>query len=163
MDGTPIIRPAARALIIDSSNCLLLFHNHDPTQEEPELWITPGGALEEGESFEQALRRELWEETGLASTEVGPWVWSRRHIWRWGTDLYDTRERFYLVRVDSLTLQLQYQTPLERQVMIEHRWWSIPEIQSAPDSEVFVPRRLGELLMPIIAGDLPKTPLEVGH
>ena len=51
---------------------------------------------------------------------------------------------------------------LEVVEMSEHRWWSIDEILAATDSETFAPRRLGELLPAIIAGDVPTYPIETG-
>jgi ADP-ribose pyrophosphatase YjhB (NUDIX family) len=40
---------------------LLLRHDKGPR----EVWLLPGGGVRTGESLVRALRRELWEETGL--------------------------------------------------------------------------------------------------
>jgi 8-oxo-dGTP pyrophosphatase MutT (NUDIX family) len=37
-----------------------------------DFWATTGGGVEEGETFEQAAIRELGEETGIRTENVGP-------------------------------------------------------------------------------------------
>lgn len=39
---------------------------------EPDLWEFPGGGLELGEKHEEALVREIWEETGLKAEVMRP-------------------------------------------------------------------------------------------
>ena len=160
-ESHPILRESARALLIDSSDRLLLFHHIEPELDVKDFWMTPGGGLDEGESFKDAVRRELWEEIGLANAEIGPWAWSRQHVWRTETRYYDSRERFYVVWVDQHDLRPQELTEFERAVIVGHRWWSVSEIQSAT-TEAFIPVRLGELIGPIVAGKLPEEPLETG-
>lgn len=55
-----------------------------------EAWGLPGGGVEDGESFERAVRREVLEETGVGCEVTGLWALVRR-TWR-SSDPDDHRE-----------------------------------------------------------------------
>ncbi len=57
----PFFRVGVKAIIFDSKNRLVLVQHVDGKVE------LPGGGLEEDESFEDCLHREVMEETGVAA------------------------------------------------------------------------------------------------
>jgi mutator protein MutT len=61
----PLILAAAGALVLDGEERVLLQRRIDDG-----TWDLPGGALELGESAEEAVRREVREETGLEVGEI---------------------------------------------------------------------------------------------
>ncbi len=164
---TAIYRPAARVLLIDPSARVLLFRVD--IRERP-LWITPGGGLEAGESFKEAARRELFEETGV-QCELGPCVWLRRHVFvfdpSWISDgdelppvWIDEVERIFVARCGGgVEVTRANWLPHEHKFMSEHRWWTGEEI--AGSSDWFAPRRMGELLPAVIAAEYSAEPIEV--
>jgi double-stranded uracil-DNA glycosylase len=160
----PVLRPAVRAILLDRRDRVFLHRFVRPN--DPDVWITPGGALEGGESKVEALRRELAEELELVDVELGPWVWRRRHIWFWSTQqrIYDTREEFAVVRVADVRAvrptgdDLGLWGPDSRE---EHRWWTVEEIERSADE--FAPRALASHLRDLIAHGPPDTPIDVGR
>lgn len=62
--GSACFRIAVSALIFNEGN-ILLAHRRDI-----DWWNLPGGGMEMGETVDEALRREVYEETGL-EVEVG--------------------------------------------------------------------------------------------
>jgi 8-oxo-dGTP diphosphatase len=60
--GEPVV-PCVGAVVHDAAGRLLLIRRgHDPHRGS---WSLPGGRVEAGESVEQAVEREVLEETGL--------------------------------------------------------------------------------------------------
>ena len=158
----PEFRPAARVLLIDDRDCVLLFHVALPQRPDDRLWITPGGGLDPGETREDAALRELYEETGLRAIGLGPCIWKRRHTWQWEDRWIESDEWFYLLRAPSFDVVPTAPDEWEMQYVLGHRWWSVPDMISSRDKEIFVPRSLPELLPPILAGNVPGRPIQVG-
>jgi 8-oxo-dGTP pyrophosphatase MutT (NUDIX family) len=148
-------RPAARILLLDEENRLLLLQAQDSPGEH-RWWLAPGGGLKPGESFEAAAQRELHEETGRA-LPIGRWVWTRRHIYDWQGRRHDQYERFFVVRAAAQPMI----APVKADgYVIAHRWWHLGEIERS--DEDFAPRRLALLLPSIICGAYPDPPIDCG-
>lgn len=150
-------RRAARLIITDPSGRLLLFLV-SPGPDRA-VWITPGGGLEEPESWKQAAVRELREEVGLELDDPGPMVWMRRHVFEWKNVLIDQDERYFWVSGRSDVPDPPPPTDLEP--WLEARWWSPAEIRTAAE-EIFAPRALADLLEALLAEGPPPHPIDTG-
>ena len=151
------IRLAARALVLDDDDRVLLVRFGSA---ERAFWATPGGGIEDGETGEQAVRRELLEETGLDDFELGPHIWTRTGpLDHGGWD--GEYEQIYLVRTASFepAPRLTWDQ-LRSEGMTGIRWWTLEELGSS-EAE-FAPRRLPLLLRQLVLHGPPGEPVDVG-
>jgi 8-oxo-dGTP pyrophosphatase MutT (NUDIX family) len=136
------IRRAARLLVIDEAERILLFRF--TFSGRLPFWATPGGECDPGENFETAARRELFEETGL-DFDPGPVIAER------GNDFITAEgepvtadERYFAVRVPTGDIATHGHTALEREIMLEHRWFTRAELADWPET-IFPPEILALL------------------
>jgi hypothetical protein len=70
---------------------------------------------------------------------------------------FHQHERFFVVRTTESRLEAP---PAPDGYVMESRWWSLDEIQHSNES--FAPARLGDFLVPILRGECPEEPIDVG-
>jgi 8-oxo-dGTP pyrophosphatase MutT (NUDIX family) len=157
MDPPKTRREGGRVVVLDPFDRVLLLYCRVAEGPLTHAWITPGGRLETGETHRQAALRELQEETGHHAESLGPCVWHRSSVRSTVDGPLASFARFYLLRAPAFDVDTSGSGPTEN--IEAWRWWPLAEIQ-AEGSNHFVPARLGELLPPLIRGELPGEPLD---
>lgn len=159
-----VVREAARVILVGPGDRLLLFRAMLAHLRAGDggrgIGITPGGGLEPGEAPIDGARRELWEETGIRA-ELGPCVWTRSYTFPWKDFRIEQREQYFFARTTETAVANANWTPEEHEFLAAHHWWSVDEVLQATD-EVFVPRRIAHLLTPLLHGEMPPAPFDVG-
>jgi len=145
--------------VLDPDDRILLVRFEFPPRT---VWATPGGGIEPGESPEVAIRRELEEETGLVTPEIGPVIWTRLHIVPFIGGLWDgQREQYHLVRTGAFEPEPRHSwEQLNAEHVFELRWWALHELGAAEEN--FAPRRLPELMRDLVENGPPTAPIDAG-
>lgn len=110
----PALRFVAAALIIREGEVLI--GQRRPDQPMASMWEFPGGKIEAGETAQQALARELFEELGIRAS-IGAPVTRIRHNYRHGgaVDL-----QFFVVR--------QFAGEIVNHIYEQIRWVSLKDL-----------------------------------
>lgn len=133
---------------------MFLFRHQDQFST---YWVTPGGGVEPGETWEEAALRELCEETGIAGVPLRGWIWSREKDGLLGNEPVRAVERYFLVRAEPEMVHTANQLEYEREVYQVFHWWSVAELRAS--EETAYPAGLADLLDTLLVNGVPATPL----
>ncbi|HJS49426.1 MAG TPA: NUDIX domain-containing protein [Gaiellaceae bacterium] len=153
----PRLRDAVRAVVLDPDDRVLLVRFEFPDWTG---WATPGGGVDAKETDDEAIRRELAEETGLQAFALGPAVWTRTHVFELGK--WDGQvERYYVIHAPHFdpAPRLTWEQ-LSAEYVTAVRWWTLEELEAADVR--FAPSRLPHLVRELVLHGPPAEPLDVG-
>jgi 8-oxo-dGTP diphosphatase len=94
-----------QAIILDPQDRILILRRPEG------VWQFAGGRLEENETWEQGLRREVEEETGITDLEIGPILMVDNFEWQ-GLQLYSA---YFLCHTRTTAVELSNEH-------VEFRW-----------------------------------------
>jgi 8-oxo-dGTP pyrophosphatase MutT (NUDIX family) len=159
---SPPRRDTARVVLVGPDDRVLLFRHFLPAPWSREGWLTPGGAIDPGETPARAASRELAEETGhqIPAAVIGAAVAVDSGQWQAGDGTVVTTTNWYFfARVATRHIDLSGQDDNERRDLLDHRWWSAAELQVTHD--LVFPIGLAGLLHRLVEGDLPQHPVQL--
>jgi len=155
------IRKSSRAIVLNKNNEIFLFkYKFDYLEDESAIWITPGGSLEESETFDDALRREVFEELGVELKQECRQVYYRNPIYTLKNgEKVLSEEKFFIVYLDGEEFSYCNWTESEKRRMSVGKWWSAKEIRQS--EEEFFTFDLVSILNDISNNKIPDVPQEI--
>lgn len=151
------LRKVARVILLDPADRVLLMHGFEPADPSSTWWFTPGGGVEPGETHEEAALREVREETGIGTVELGPVLWTRMCSFPFDGRRWNQDERYFLGRTTRTATAMDGLTPLEQRSVAGLRWWTSAELSAT--RETVYPTRLAGLLRTLLDEGPPAAPV----
>ncbi|XP_062227991.1 nudix hydrolase 19, chloroplastic-like [Phragmites australis] len=117
----PRVDPVVIMLVIDKENdCVLLSRQ---SRFVPRMWSCLAGFIEPGESMEEAVRRETWEETGV---EVGQVIYHSSQPWPVGPNTMPCQ-----LMVGFFAYAKSLEIRVDKQELEDAQWHSREDIKKA--------------------------------
>ena len=133
-------REVARGLLFDDER-ILIIRWRDPVTGH-EFLEPPGGLRETGESFEDAVRREIGEEAGIVGVEVDRFVTEIDHVFTFAGEVYDCRERYFLCRLTDKPRAAPVLDPVEEAGIVGVEWVDLEDLVDRPTDSLEPPQLL---------------------
>ena len=105
-----------RGIVKNDDGKILVLRRHPKSKTNPHKWELPGGKIEKCEFFDEALIREIREETGLDMDDIQE-LCSRVCVLGHGKLLFDGHLRDLLARYDTL-----HNAETKQQILIMPTW-----------------------------------------
>jgi 8-oxo-dGTP pyrophosphatase MutT (NUDIX family) len=143
--AAPVRRVSARVVPVNDRGEVLLLHGRDPARPDHWYWFTIGGALDAGETPQQAAVRELLEETGIVASpdELTASFHAGEHEFSFDGVDYVGEATFYALPLDSAAADDVHFDGLESAEVgniVEARWWEPADLVDVPLSNLDLPR-----------------------
>jgi 8-oxo-dGTP pyrophosphatase MutT (NUDIX family) len=123
----PVPRVSARVLPVCPEGEVLLLQDLDPARPDVLRWGTIGGALDPGETHQEAAVREMYEETGLV-VDVGALTAAfhrSTHDFSWGGVHYRGDNTWFATALSrDVEVSFAHLVPEEVDTVVASGWWS---------------------------------------
>lgn len=114
--------------LIERDNTYLFLRRSNSFKQSPQEWDIPGGRIEPAEALNDALSREIFEETGLRLAETGKLLAAQ--------DIFVTDKDVHVVRLTYLASAAG-----EISISDEHdqyKWMSVDDILTEPHVDPYL-------------------------
>lgn len=143
------VRKAVRGVILNRKGQVLLIKMKSDFLKQnqmgfSEFWLTPGGKVDPGEGYQEALLREVKEETGIVKVIVKEVLFEEEKTVVWNDFPVRLFNRYYLIHALDENIDQSFLLDYEKEAILDYKWWSKEELCAT--KEVVFPKNLGRMM-----------------